>query len=149
MLEAYAEDGIEAEVTAFFKDMPAQMSRAHLLISRAGASSLAEIMAMGRASILVPYAAAADDHQRANAEALAAAGGCVRILQSAFDAPALAGELARLMREPERLEAMATAARASYRSDAAAVLADAVLALIGKAPMARPSSPAATTETVL
>ena len=149
VLEAYAEDGIEAEVTAFFTDMPAQMSRAHLLISRAGASSLAEIMAMGRASILVPYAAAADDHQRANAEALASAGGCVRILQSAFDAPTLAGELAQLMREPDRLEAMATTARAGYRSDAAASLADAVLALIGKAPITRARKPAATTETVL
>jgi UDP-N-acetylglucosamine--N-acetylmuramyl-(pentapeptide) pyrophosphoryl-undecaprenol N-acetylglucosamine transferase len=148
VLEAYAEDAVEAEVTAFFKDMPAQMSRADLLISRAGASSLAEIMAMGRASILVPYAAAADDHQRANAEALAEAGGCICILQSRFDASTLANELAQLMHDPERLETMAAMARASYRSDAAASLTDAVLAMIGKAPIARVSKPAATTETV-
>lgn len=149
VLEAYAKDGIEAEVTAFFKDMPTQMTRAHLLISRAGASSLTEIMAIGRASILVPYAAAADDHQRANAEALAAAGGCIRILQPAFDAPTLATELAALMTGPERLEAMATTARTSYRDDAAATLAEAVLALIGKVPLASAGHHGATTETVL
>lgn len=128
--ERYAADGIDAEVTAFFKDMPTQLAQAHLLVSRAGASSLTEIMAMGRPSILVPYAAAADDHQRANAEALAAAGGCVRILQADFDAATLMQELEALMTDPARLEAMATVARAHYQSDAAARLADAVLALL-------------------
>ncbi len=149
VLQVYAENGIEAEVTAFFKDMPAQLARAHLLISRAGASSLTEIMAMGRASILVPYAAAADDHQRANAEALAANRGCIPILQPAFDAPTLATELAALMADPERLEAMATRARTSYRDDAAAKLAEAVLALIGREPVASADNHRATTETVL
>ncbi len=128
--ERYTTDGIDAEVTAFFKDMPTQLAQAHLLVSRAGASSLTEIMAMGRPSILVPYAAAADDHQRANAEALAAAGGCVRILQPDFDAATLLQELEALMTDPSRLQAMATVARAHYQSDAAARLADAVLALL-------------------
>jgi len=128
--ERYAALGIDAEVTAFFKDMPSQLEAAHLLVSRAGASSLTEIMAMGRPSILVPYAAAADDHQRANAEILAAAGGCVSIRQSAFDAEALEHELEALMRDPVRLEAMATAARELYQEDAASRLADAVLAML-------------------
>jgi UDP-N-acetylglucosamine--N-acetylmuramyl-(pentapeptide) pyrophosphoryl-undecaprenol N-acetylglucosamine transferase len=128
--ESYAALGTEAEVAAFFDDMPTRMAQAHLIVSRAGASSLAEIMAMGRPSILVPYAAAADDHQRANAEALAAAGGCVPILQVDFDANALRAELAALLAQPDRLEALAAAARAAYQSDAAAKLADAVLALL-------------------
>jgi UDP-N-acetylglucosamine--N-acetylmuramyl-(pentapeptide) pyrophosphoryl-undecaprenol N-acetylglucosamine transferase len=128
--EAYGAQGTEAEVTAFFKDIPTQMAEAHLIISRAGASSLTEITAMGRPSILVPYAAAADDHQRANAEAVAAAGGCVAIPQQAFDAPALERELGSLMTTPERLESLAAAAHAAYQSDAATRLADALLALV-------------------
>jgi UDP-N-acetylglucosamine--N-acetylmuramyl-(pentapeptide) pyrophosphoryl-undecaprenol N-acetylglucosamine transferase len=128
--ERYLALGIDAEVTAFFKDMPSQLEQAHLLVSRAGASSLTEIMAMGRPAVLVPYAAAADDHQRANAEVLAAAGGCVCILQAAFDAEALKAELVALMNDPSRLVAMATAARDLYQEDAASRLADAVLAML-------------------
>jgi len=137
--ERYAALGIDAEVTAFFKDMPTQLEAAHLLVSRAGASSLTEIMAMGRPSILVPYAAAVDDHQRANAEVLAAAGGCVSIRQSALDAEALERALEALMRDPVRLEAMAAAARELYQEDAAGRLADAVLAMLPAA--ARAGSP--------
>ena len=128
--ERYTADGIDAEVTAFFKDMPSQLGQAHLLVSRAGASSLTEIMAMGRPAILVPYSAAADDHQRANAEILAAAGGAVRILQADFDATALKSELEALLTDPDRLEAMARAARDHYQADAARRLADAVLAML-------------------
>lgn len=128
--ERYAADGIDAEVTAFFKDMPSQLERAHLLVSRAGASSLTEIMAMGRPAILVPYAAAADDHQRANAEVLAAAGGCVHILQAEFDAQSLKAALQGLMTDTVRLEAMATATRNLFQEDAASRLADAVLAML-------------------
>jgi UDP-N-acetylglucosamine--N-acetylmuramyl-(pentapeptide) pyrophosphoryl-undecaprenol N-acetylglucosamine transferase len=144
--DRYARDGLEAEVTAFFTDMPTQMREAHLIISRAGASSLTEIIAMGRPSILVPYAAAADDHQRANAEALASAGGCLRILQPDCDAATMAGAIAALMTAPDRLEAMASTARASYRSDAAARLADAVLALTAVPPPAVASNGAVETE---
>lgn len=127
--DAYKAHDIKGEVTGFFTDMPAHLARAQLVISRAGASSLTEIMAMGRPSILVPYAAAADDHQRANAEALALAGGCVRIVEAAFTPTALAAELTALAASPERLEAMAANARATFRADAAGRLADAVLAL--------------------
>lgn len=127
--DAYAEGGIEAEVTVFFTDMPKQMGEAHLVVSRAGASSLTELMALGRPSLLVPYAAAADDHQRANAEALAEAGAAVRILQAEFTAEAVARELSALMGDPARLAAMAAKARGQYRADAASRLADAVLGL--------------------
>ncbi len=129
--DAYKAHGIAAEVAGFFTDMPAHLTRAHLVISRAGASSLTEIMAMGRPSILVPYAAAADDHQRANAEALARAGGAACILQPSFTPAALAAELTALAASPERLRAMADAALATFRGDAAGKLADAVLALTG------------------
>jgi UDP-N-acetylglucosamine--N-acetylmuramyl-(pentapeptide) pyrophosphoryl-undecaprenol N-acetylglucosamine transferase len=146
--DSYAAQGTDAEVTAFFKDMPTQLAQAHLLVSRAGASSLTEIMAMGRPSILVPYAAAADDHQRANAETLAAAGGCVRILQANFDAAALRTELEALMTDPARLEAMAAVARAHYQSDAAARLAEAVLALLPEQARVEGDEAATTSEAV-
>ena len=146
--DSYAAQGTDAEVTAFFKDMPTQLAQAHLLVSRAGASSLTEIMAMGRPSILVPYAAAADDHQRANAETLAAAGGCVRILQANFDAAALRTEIEALMTDPARLEAMAAVARAHYQSDAAARLAEAVLALLPEQARVEGDEAATTSEAV-
>jgi len=143
--ERYAANGIDAEVTAFFKDMPTQLEQTHLLVSRAGASSQTEIMATGRPAILVPYAAAADDHQRANAEVLAAAGGCVCILQAQFDAETLRAELEALMTDSGRLEAMAAAARDHYQEDAASRLADAVLAMLPAgarvdAPLSRPEA---------
>ncbi len=131
--DAYRAHGIRAEVTGFFTDMPAHLAKAHLIVSRAGASSLTEIMAVGRPAILVPYAAAADDHQRANAEALAREGGAVRIVQAAFTPTALAAELTALAAAPERLEAMAQVARATFRADAAALLAEAVLGLVPEA----------------
>lgn len=134
---AYAAGDVAAEVAAFFDDMPARMAAAHLLISRAGASSLTEIMATGRPAILVPYAAAADDHQRANAEALSEAGGALMILQREFSAERLGEALEPLLRRPEMLAEMAGRARASYRSDAAERLADAVLGLVRPAERAR------------
>lgn len=135
--EAYAEGGLDAEVEAFFDDMPERMADAHLLVSRAGASSLTEIMAMGRPAILVPYAAAADDHQRANAEALSEAGGAIVILQAALDPPTLRGTLEQLLMAPEQLAVMAGRARAIYKSDAASRLADAVMGLVTKPEIAR------------
>jgi UDP-N-acetylglucosamine--N-acetylmuramyl-(pentapeptide) pyrophosphoryl-undecaprenol N-acetylglucosamine transferase len=146
--ERYTAVGIDAEVTAFFKDMPTQLAQAHLLVSRAGASSLTEIMAMGRPAILVPYAAAADDHQRANADVLAAAGGAVRILQAEFDAVSLLAALEMLMLDPVRLKGMADVARAHYQDDAARRLADAVLAMIPDGGRVGRRAPAAGPEAV-
>ena len=72
---AYAEADQQAEIASFFDDMPDRMRAAHLVIARSGASTVAELAAAGRPAILIPYAAALDDHQTANAAALVAAGG--------------------------------------------------------------------------
>jgi UDP-N-acetylglucosamine--N-acetylmuramyl-(pentapeptide) pyrophosphoryl-undecaprenol N-acetylglucosamine transferase len=105
-------------------------------------------MAMGRPAILVPYAAAADDHQRANADVLAAAGGAVRILQAEFDAASLLAALEMLMLDPVRLKGMADVARAHYQDDAARRLADAVLAMIPDGGRVGRRAPAAGPEAV-
>ncbi|MGH7032046.1 MAG: undecaprenyldiphospho-muramoylpentapeptide beta-N-acetylglucosaminyltransferase, partial [Stellaceae bacterium] len=73
--EAYAQAGIAAEIESFFTDVPRRLTRAHLAICRSGASTLAELSAIGRPAVLIPYPFAADDHQSANASAFAAAGG--------------------------------------------------------------------------
>ena len=120
--EAYDRAGIPAEIAPFFTDVPALLARAGLVIARAGASTIAELTASGRPAVLVPLPTAMDDHQSANARALAEAGGAVLVPQAQFTPERLADELARLT--PERLAAMAGAARALGRPDAAAALAD-------------------------
>jgi UDP-N-acetylglucosamine--N-acetylmuramyl-(pentapeptide) pyrophosphoryl-undecaprenol N-acetylglucosamine transferase len=118
--------GVAAEVGPFFDDMPERLAAAHLVIARAGASTVAELSAMGRPAILVPYAAAMDDHQSANAAALSAAGGAEVVTEAALTPEGLAGDIARLSGDPARLAAMAAAARACGRPGAAAELADLV-----------------------
>jgi UDP-N-acetylglucosamine--N-acetylmuramyl-(pentapeptide) pyrophosphoryl-undecaprenol N-acetylglucosamine transferase len=118
--------GVAAEVAPFFDDMPERLAAAHLVIGRAGASTVAELGAMGRPSILVPFAAAMDDHQSANAAALSAAGGAEVVTEAALTPRGLAGDIARLSGDPARLTAMAAAARACGRPGAAADLADLV-----------------------
>lgn len=95
--EFYASHGIPAEVQPFFHDVPARMSEAQLVISRAGASSVADISVIGRPSILVPYAAATGDHQTANARGLVEAGGAIMIPESALDAAALAEQMTAVL----------------------------------------------------
>jgi UDP-N-acetylglucosamine--N-acetylmuramyl-(pentapeptide) pyrophosphoryl-undecaprenol N-acetylglucosamine transferase len=118
--------GIEAEVAPFFDDMPERLAAAHLVIARAGASTVAELSAIGRPSILIPFAAATDDHQSANAAALSAAGGAEVVTEAALTPQGLAGDIARLSGDPARLSAMAAAARACGRPGAAEDLADLV-----------------------
>ncbi len=120
--DIYTRAGIPADVAPFFTDVAALLARAELVIARAGASTIAELTASGRPAILVPLPTAMDDHQSANARALADAGGAVLIPQPQFTPERLAEELARLT--PERLAAMAAAARSLGRPDAAAALAD-------------------------
>lgn len=127
----YADAGVEARLAPFFEDMPARLGEAHLLICRAGASTIAEIAAAGRAAIVVPLPIAADDHQSANGRALVAAGAAIMIGQQEFTAERLAGELAALMDEPAQLATRAAAARRFARPDAARALADLVENLIG------------------
>lgn len=106
----YAEHGISAEVQPFFHDVPARMSEAQLVISRSGASSVADISVIGRPSILVPYAAATGDHQTANARGLVDAGGAILIPESALDVSALAEQITAVLSNPGAANQMAGAA---------------------------------------
>jgi UDP-N-acetylglucosamine--N-acetylmuramyl-(pentapeptide) pyrophosphoryl-undecaprenol N-acetylglucosamine transferase len=126
---AYAALGMKPVLESFFPDVPSLMERAHLVVTRSGASTVAELLAVGRPSLLVPYAHAADDHQRANAAELQHVGAAEMVLEKAFSAGALAERLRSFMEEPARLETMAVRARAVARPDAAQLLADAVLSL--------------------
>lgn len=125
--EAYARTGVPAEVRPFFRDLPARIAASHLVISRAGASTVAELAAIGRPAILVPLPHALDQDQMANAGMLEKAGGAARIKQSSFSPEFLAAEIARLTADPARLPAMAAAARKIGVIDAADRLADLVL----------------------
>ena len=122
----YRDAGIAAESASFFDDVPARLASAHLVISRAGASSVAEIATVGRPAILVPFAAAAEDHQTLNARALAAEGAAWVTTEPDFTAATLAADLAGLMADSARLTAAAAAAAAQGRPQAARDLANLV-----------------------
>ena len=126
---AYAEASVAAEVASFFADLPARMAACHLVVSRSGASTVAELAAIGRPAVLVPLPHALDQDQFANAGVLEQAGGAVRIVQDAFTPRRLADEIAALAAAPQRLGSMANAARSVGRLDAADRLADLVLAV--------------------
>ena len=122
---------IRCELAPFFTDLPARLAANHLVISRSGAGTVAELAAIGRPSILVPLPGAIDQDQFANAGVLSQAGGAVRIAQSDFTPDRLAAEIAALAAEPQRLAAMASAARGAGRLDAAERLADLVVRVAG------------------
>lgn len=121
--------GVAARLAPFFPDVAALYARAHLVIARAGASTVAELACAGRPALLIPLPGAIDDHQSANARLLAAAGAAELHPEAALTPAALAARLAALFADPARLAAMAAAAAALARPHAAAALADAVLAL--------------------
>jgi UDP-N-acetylglucosamine--N-acetylmuramyl-(pentapeptide) pyrophosphoryl-undecaprenol N-acetylglucosamine transferase len=121
--------GVSARLAPFFAEIAALYARAHLVIARAGASTVAELACAGRPSLLVPLPHAIDDHQTANARVLAEAGAAELHAQAALTPAGLADRLARLLAEPARLARMAEAAASLARPDAARRLADAVLAL--------------------
>jgi UDP-N-acetylglucosamine--N-acetylmuramyl-(pentapeptide) pyrophosphoryl-undecaprenol N-acetylglucosamine transferase len=129
---AYAELRIEAELATFFDDVPARLASAQLVIARAGASTLTELTCSGRPAILVPYPHAADDHQTANAQALAALGGAFLVPQPEFTPETLARLLRELAQEPQRLIGAAQAAHDYGTPNAARVLADLVVGAIGE-----------------
>ncbi len=138
MRDAYARLGVQAEVAPFFTDLPARMAAAHLVIARAGASTVSELATIGRASVLVPFPHALDQDQAANAAVLAESGSAVACDQKLFTPDWLAAELIRVMAAPAELFHRAQAARASSRWDAAERLADLVLAVAGRAPVEDP-----------
>ena len=135
---AHAANGIAAEVAPFFEDVPARLARAHLVISRSGASTVAELTALGRPAILVPYRFAADDHQSANARALAEAGAAWTMAETGFTPQALAMRIATLLAAPHALVAAAAAAHRLGRPDAAERLADLVATAAGRNGAAKP-----------
>jgi UDP-N-acetylglucosamine--N-acetylmuramyl-(pentapeptide) pyrophosphoryl-undecaprenol N-acetylglucosamine transferase len=128
---AYARLGVPADVEAFFGDLPRRMAASHLVVSRSGASTVAELAAIGRPAILVPLPHALDQDQRANAEMLQKVRGAIMFDQSRFTPDRLAAEIARLAAEPEKLAAMAAAARGQGILDAADRLADLVVKVGG------------------
>src|SRR5204863_3709266 len=122
---------INAELAPFFSDLPAKLASSHLVISRSGAGTVAELAAIGRPSILVPLPGAIDQDQFANAGVLAKVNGALRIPQAEFTPDRLAAEISALAAEPARLTSMASAARQVGRLDAAERLADLVMKVAG------------------
>ena len=106
----YSGHGIAADVKPFFHDVPARMSEAQLVISRSGASSVADISVIGRPSILIPFAAATGDHQTANAQGLVDAGAAIRIPESKLSITSLAEQITLILANPEGATQMARAA---------------------------------------
>ncbi len=122
----YAEAGIHAELKAFFTDLPQRMAEAHLVIGRAGAGTVAELMAIGRPAILVPLPHALDDNQTPNAEILSRAGAGWMVAQRDLSADALARMLTENFSQPADLAARAAHAHALAVPGAAQKLADMV-----------------------
>jgi UDP-N-acetylglucosamine--N-acetylmuramyl-(pentapeptide) pyrophosphoryl-undecaprenol N-acetylglucosamine transferase len=129
---AYAQSGITAEVGAFFKDLPSIMAASHLVIGRAGASTVAELTVIGRPSILVPLPHSLDNDQLHNAVQLAESGGAWCIEQKDLSPERLALEVETLITRPSMLADAATAAKAQGRPDAVERLADVVVSLMGQ-----------------
>ncbi len=120
---AYEQLGMTPELRTFFDDVPERLAEASLVVSRAGASSIADISVIGRPAILIPYAAAMDDHQAANARGLVEAGGAFMIREGELTAEGLAGHIAAILSDPEGARAMAQASRSVGRPDATEHLA--------------------------
>lgn len=127
--EAYAAAGIAADVQPFFEDVPERMAEAQLVISRAGASSVADISIIGRPAILIPFASAADDHQTANARGLAQAGAAIVIPESRLAESTLSDQIATVLTNPSGAEQMARAALGVAMPRAPEHLADIAQAL--------------------
>lgn len=127
---AYAAAGVACEVAAFFKDLPARIAAAHLVVARAGASTVTELSVIGRPSILVPLKIAMDDHQTGNAKALVVPGGARLIREEDFNADSLSKALSEILTEPQSLSVMAAAAAGRVKGGAASALADLVEGLM-------------------
>jgi UDP-N-acetylglucosamine--N-acetylmuramyl-(pentapeptide) pyrophosphoryl-undecaprenol N-acetylglucosamine transferase len=127
---AYRALGVEAELAPFFDDLPDRLAAAHLVVCRAGASTVAELTAAGRPAILVPYPFATDDHQTANACAVERGGGAWLIPQQTFTGAALAERLVSLFAAPASLIRAARAAREMGLPDASARLSAMVMGLV-------------------
>ena len=130
--QAYRERGFAAEVAPFITEMAAAYRAADLLICRAGATSIAEITAGGKAALLIPFPFAVNDHQTKNAELLARAGAALTIPERELSGPGLAAVIERLFHHPEEIERMEAASAAMGNIRAAAAIVDACLELVSK-----------------
>jgi UDP-N-acetylglucosamine--N-acetylmuramyl-(pentapeptide) pyrophosphoryl-undecaprenol N-acetylglucosamine transferase len=140
----YRDLGLDAKVVTFIEDMARAYSNAALVVARAGATTLAELCAIGRPSVLVPFPFAADDHQAKNAKALEEQGASICIRESELDAAELGQLVGALLDDPQRRRDMALAAREHGRPDAAATIVDDMLGWIGGgAPLRESDAPPA------
>ena len=135
---SYAALKIPAELMTYITDMPAKLAEAHLIIARAGASTIAELTAAGRPAILIPLPSATDDHQTANAREMAKAGGARMIVQSEFTPETLARQIEALAHDPEALANAAARSLSVGRPNAASDLADLVERIAGGAVLVGP-----------
>jgi UDP-N-acetylglucosamine--N-acetylmuramyl-(pentapeptide) pyrophosphoryl-undecaprenol N-acetylglucosamine transferase len=135
VIAAYDAAGISADVQPFFTDIPRRLSEAQLVISRSGASSVADISVIGRPSILIPYAAATGDHQTANARGLVDGQAAVLIPEKALDAETLATHMAAIFENPQAAMTMSRNAVAHGRADATDRLVELVESLTERAPL--------------
>ncbi len=127
--EECRERSIECEVKPFFDDLPRRIAQAHLVVSRSGASSIAELCVVGRPSILIPFPAAANDHQTANATGMVNAGAAVMIRQADLTPELLGQEIGRILGDAGKAAEMADAAKRASKPSAASELADAIVEL--------------------
>jgi UDP-N-acetylglucosamine--N-acetylmuramyl-(pentapeptide) pyrophosphoryl-undecaprenol N-acetylglucosamine transferase len=132
--QAYAAHDIPAELATYLPDLPERLGWAHMVIARAGASTISELTCAGRPAILVPLPSATDDHQSYNVKEMVAAGGARAIAQPAFTAVELAKQIQKIALEPGALENAAKAAKSCGRPNAVADLADLVESF-GRAPI--------------
>ena len=128
----YAEHGISADVQPFFDDVPRRMSEAQLVISRAGASSVADISVIGRPSILIPFAAATGDHQTANARGLVEAGAAIMVPEDAANPDSLTEQIHMVLGNSDAAMQMSQAALSVGKPEAAEALAEMVEELAQK-----------------
>jgi UDP-N-acetylglucosamine--N-acetylmuramyl-(pentapeptide) pyrophosphoryl-undecaprenol N-acetylglucosamine transferase len=127
---AYGQSGLKAEVKPFIERIVDEFARADLVVSRAGATTVAELAAAGKPALMIPFPLAADDHQRKNAEAVERAGAGRMILQAELTGERLAQEILALARDPQRLGEMAEASRALAHADAAAKVVDLAMKIV-------------------
>jgi len=130
--DGYRRAGVQARVEPFLYNMDVEMKAADIVVSRAGATTLAELAAAGRASILVPLPTATDDHQRRNAEAVVRQGAAVMVEQRDLTGERLASELLGLASDPGRRAKLSSSARTLARPDAAKLIVDRLLELAGR-----------------
>jgi UDP-N-acetylglucosamine--N-acetylmuramyl-(pentapeptide) pyrophosphoryl-undecaprenol N-acetylglucosamine transferase len=144
----YAALNIPAELTTYIENMPERLAEAHLVIGRAGASSIAELTVAGRPAILIPLPIATDDHQTVNAREMAKAGGARMIPQTEFTPEVLAAQIEAVAGDPQALSNAAERALSVGRPHATSDLADLVERIAGRAapllvgPAGAPAKPA-------